>query len=290
MVVFAGTLLFSGISVAQQDSLNEFCISPEEFNLYNLVNEYRKSENLPAIPLSKSLSIVAKKHIADLIQNKPDTGTCSFHSWSDKGNWHACCFTKASKDKHCMQSKPAELTAYTGKGYEIVYWESREATAEKAILQWKETQAARAALTNIREWEKYNWSALGVGIDGGFAIIWLGEDMDTEKETQVCGGEAIISKPVVQVTGPKIITESTGRYYLIFGNYPTINEAKTMVSKYQMEGFTNAKVVTKDNKFRISLNDFSSKELAAKGKKELPEKYKDAWILPDLQSNDTSLK
>jgi hypothetical protein len=292
LIVFLSIMFLSGNSFSQQDSLNAFCISPEEYKLFKLVNDYRKEMSLPGIPLSKSLSNVAKMHIADLIQNKPDTNTCSFHSWSNKGEWQSCCFTKESKDKLCMQTKPAELTGYPGKGYEVVYWESREASAEKAINQWKETLAAKSVLSNFREWENYNWGAMGVGIDGGFAIIWLGEEADIEKETMVCGGEAIINQPPapVQVQGPQIVSESTGRFYLIFGNYATMNEAKSVAAKYFKEGFTKAKVITKDDKFRISLNDFPSKELAAQGKKELPPKYKDAWIMPYLQSDETSLK
>jgi hypothetical protein len=290
--LFAGTLLLIKGAFAQQDTLSEFCISPEEYKLFNLVNEYRISFNLPAIPLSNSLSKVAKKHISDLIQNKPDTSTCSFHSWSDKGSWQSCCFTKATKDRLCMQTKPAEITGYPGKGYEVVYWESRDAAAEKAIDQWKETLAARSVIINIKEWEINNWVALGVGIEGGFAIIWLGEEPDPEKETKICGGESITSQPLIQPKkqGPQIVSDGTDRYYLIFGNYTTMKEAKDMAAKYLLEGFTNVKVITKDGKFRISLNDYPSKELAQLGKKELPEKYKDAWIMPYFQANETSLK
>ncbi len=290
LTVFISAILFTENSYSQQDTVNEFCITTDEFTLYNMVNEYRKASNLPDISLSKSLCQVAKMHIADLIQNKPDTASCSFHSWSNKGQWQSCCFSKESRDKLCMQTKPGELTGYPGKGYEIVYWESRDATAEKAISQWKETPAARSVLANLKEWEKYNWGALGVGIDGGFAIVWLGEETDITKETKICGGETVISKPVARVLGPKIVTESTGRFYLIFGNYSTMNDATAMASKYVKEGFSKAKVITKDDKFRISLNDFPSKELAIQGKKELPEKYKDAWILPYDPPMETSQK
>ena len=41
-----------------------------------------------------------------------------------------------------------------------------------------------------------------------------------------------------------------------------------------------AKIISKDNKFRISLSDYSSKELANQGKKELSAKFKGAWIMP----------
>jgi hypothetical protein len=289
--LFFSILIFANFSKAQENIPAEFCISQEEYKLYNLVNEYRKAVNLSSIPLSKSLSIVAKTHISDLIQNKPDTNMCSFHSWSNKGNWKACCFQRESKDKLCMQLKPKELTNYPGNAYEVVYWESREANAEKAIDQWKETSAAQSVLTNFKDWEKYSWNAIGVGIEGGFAIIWLGEEPDPENEIKICGIETIIvNEPVIESADPQVVSAGTGRFYLIFGNYSTLNEAKAQADKYVKEGFTKAKVISKDDKFRISLNDFSSKELATQGKKELPVKYKEAWIMPFMQFNETSQK
>jgi len=270
---------------AQKEFPADFCISQEEFRLFNLVNDYRKSQNLPAIPLSKSLSFVAKVHIDDLITNKPDTANCSFHSWSGLGTWKPCCFRKENKDKYCILTKPKELTNYPGLGHEIVFWESRDATAEKAIKQWKETSVSRFMLTNFKDWEKCTWNAIGVGVKGGFAILWLGEEPDVEKEIKICGGETIVAfqQPVVHkplsVETP-IVSSATGRFYLIYGNMNSLKEARTTAEKYKQEGFSKVKIVAKDNKYRISLSDYATKETAAQGKKELPAKYKDAWILP----------
>jgi hypothetical protein len=276
-------LFLSQVSFAQKEIPPEFCISSEEFKLYNLVNEYRKSQKLPVIQLSKSLSYVAKVHIKDLIMNKPDTANCSFHSWSDKGAWKACCFRKENKDKYCVLTKPKELTNYPGIAHEIIFWESREASAEKAIKQWKETAVARFMLTNFKEWEKCSWNAMGVGVEAGFAVLWLGEEPDVEKETKVCGEETVIiaeQRPAPSANEEIVVSSNTGRYYLIYGSMNSLKEAKTMVAKYNKEGFTKVKIIAKDNKYRISLSDYPSKEMAAQGKKELPAKYKDAWIMP----------
>ena len=62
-------------------------LTHEETKLYNMIMEYRSSYGLPKIPLSKSLTIVARTHIKDLILNKPDTGNCNMHSWSADGEW-----------------------------------------------------------------------------------------------------------------------------------------------------------------------------------------------------------
>ena len=235
---------------------------------------------LPAIPISKSLCYVAKTHLQDLIQNKPDTSICNLHSWSNKGDWTPCCFQKGKNSKTCMQSKPAELTNYAGPGYEIIYWESKEATPDIAFNQWRETTASRAVIINSKKWEESSWNAIGVGISGGYAAIWFGEELDIEKETKVCGKNIVFTNiPPVSPNEPQLITTATNRFYLIFGSFSSLNDAKTQAIKYNEGGFKKTKVISKDNKFRISLSDYSSKEVAEKGKSELPAKYKDAWIM-----------
>lgn len=271
-----------GIKIASaQDSIpDDFCITEKEVALYNLINNYRKSVGLNEIPLSKSLSYVAKTHTLDLDINKPDTNTCNFHSWSSKGKWTPCCFEKEIKDKSCMLNKPTELTKYPGPAYEIVYWENKQASAEKAFKQWKETSASRAVLSNYKDWENYSWNAMGVWIHKGFAIAWFGESEDVERETKVCGSnETIKNAPQILEAENQVITAPTGRFYVIVGSFNSLKDAKENLKVYQAEGFKKAKVVVKEKKHRISLSDYSSQELASKAKKQLPSKYKDAWIL-----------
>ena len=138
---------------AQKELPADFCISVEESELFNLINDYRKAMKLPAIPMSKSLSFTANKHIQDLIQNKPDTSTCNLHSWSNKGSWTPCCYQKEKDDKLCMKSKPTEITMYPGTAYEIIYWESKEATPDMAFNQWREISASQSVIINTDKWE-----------------------------------------------------------------------------------------------------------------------------------------
>lgn len=274
---------FSGIHIslfAQKELPADFCITVEESKLYNLVNEYRKAMKLPAIPLSKSLCYVAKTHLRDLVTNKPDTSTCNMHSWSNKGDWKPCCFQKDKNDKVCMQSKPSEITNYPGLAFEIIYWESKEATAEFAFKQWRETTASQSVIINAEKWEGFSWNAVGIGIYEGYAAIWFGEELDVEKETKVCGKNIVFTNtPPTNPSEPKLVTTATNRFYLIFGSFNSIADAKNQAKKNSEEGFKKTKIISKDNKFRISLSDYASKELADQGKSELPAKYKDAWIM-----------
>lgn len=267
-------------TLAQKEIPSNFCITEDESKLYGLVIDYRKAMKLPAIPLSKSLCYIAKTHIQDLIQNKPDTSTCNLHSWSNKGIWTPCCFQKDKNDKQCMKSKPTEITMYPGTAYEIVYWESKEATPEMAFNQWRETGASQSVIINTKEWENFKWNAIGVGISGGYAAIWFGEDLDVEKETKVCGKNIVFtnSPPVIE-DEPQLVTVPTNRFYLIFGSFSSVNDAKAQATKHTEEGFKKTKIISKDNKFRISLADYPSKDIAEQGKSELPSKYKGAWIM-----------
>lgn len=265
---------------AQKEIPANFCISVEESKLYNLVNEYRRAMKLPDIPLSKSLCFVAKTHLNDLIQHKPDTGSCNMHSWSDKGEWKACCFQKVKADKPCVQKKPTEITKYPGSAFEIVYWESKEASPEMAFKQWRETKPSQSMLINNEDWTDFSWNAVGVGISGSYAAIWFGEELDIEKETKVCGKNIVFTNnPPVINDEPQLITLPTNRFYVIFGSFSSINDAKAQAVKHVEEGFKKTKIISKDNKFRISLTDYTTKELAEQGKGELPSKYKDAWIM-----------
>jgi hypothetical protein len=62
----------------------ETAASAAEQRLYRLLMEHRRSQGLPAIPWSASLSYVARAHVRDL-QAHPPSGKCNFHSWSADG-------------------------------------------------------------------------------------------------------------------------------------------------------------------------------------------------------------
>ena len=76
-----------------------------------------------------------------------------------------------------------------------------------------------------------------------------------------------------------IVSTETGRFYVIVGSFKTLEDAREQVNAHIAEGFKKAKVVTKDDKFRLSLSDYPTQEQANKAKAELPSKYKDAWVL-----------
>jgi uncharacterized protein YkwD len=155
-------------------------LTQEETNLYNLIMQYRAEKGLPSIPLSTSLTFVAKTHARDLANYSPDKGNCNMHSWSRNGDWTSCCYTRDHAKAKCMWTKPQELTNYTGYGYEIAYWTSETATPRGALASWKTSSGHNGVIINKGIWKTHPWQAIGIGMYKGYAVVWFGEEKDVK--------------------------------------------------------------------------------------------------------------
>lgn len=175
-------LLFATRIAFSQAPSASTCLSAEEYKLYGLIMEYRKSNKLEAIPLSAKLSKVAQAHVRDLadhytfdVKNK-----CNPHSWSSKGSWSSCCYTSDHKKAQCMWDKPKEIANYMGNGYEIAYYSSAGASAQEGMDGWKVSPSHNPLLINLGTWNQVKWNAIGVGIYKEYAAVWFGEERDEE--------------------------------------------------------------------------------------------------------------
>lgn len=195
LLVFCISVLFAANSFAQKEKnpvpLPETCLTPEEFHLFNLINEYRQQKGLPVVKLSASLCYVARTHAVDQTANFKEGKRCNMHSWSDKGSWSSCCYTPDHRKAQCMWDKPRELTNYQGDGYEISFWSTYEYTTPeakaKAILAgWKKSPGHNEVIVNKSIWKNANWQAIGVGINGEYADVWFGKEEDSAGEPKVC--------------------------------------------------------------------------------------------------------
>lgn len=147
------------------------------------LNAYRAERGLPPLARSSLLDQVARAHAADLDEHHPDTGidrrglACNLHSWSDQGPWAPVCYTADHAYAPLMWSKPAEITrgAYPGNGYEIAYWSSNPVVAGEALKRWENSPGHRALMAQTGAW-KQPWGAFGVGVQGGYAVIWFGRE------------------------------------------------------------------------------------------------------------------
>lgn len=153
-------------------------LTGEENKLYTLLMDYRRVNGLSIIPISKSLTFVAQTHVRDLQENFSSQGDCNMHSWSNKGTWSSCCYTPDHAQAKCMWNKPKELTSYIGNGYEIAHGgQNYLDTAEKALSGWKHSPGHNSVIINEGIWND-QWNAIGIGIYGGFAVVWFGKESD----------------------------------------------------------------------------------------------------------------
>ena len=147
--------------------------------LYDMINRYRAEHGLPPVPASRSLTVVAQAHVADLQANHPDDGDCNMHSWSAKGKWTPVCYTPDHAQASGMWNKPKELTSYPGNGYEIAYgsW-GASADPQGALDGWKSSSGHNAVIVNSGSWSDDRWQALGIGMSESYAVAWFGKESD----------------------------------------------------------------------------------------------------------------
>lgn len=258
-----------------------FCVSQQEYALYRKINDYRASKGMQVIPVSRSLSYVAKMHVIDLYENHPDTSYCNLNSWSDKGPWQACCHSKQKPVPECILDKPKELTSYPGQAHEVCYFDSHLIQVDTVMNFWIKVEQARDILINNRKWSMFTWQAMGVGIYKQYACVWLGEAIDTLQEPTICPGEVDIRKMGIpgKKENPRVVSLPTDRFYLIFGSFTTEADALRAVDQYRQKGFYQSKVLIREDSFRVSLSDHASIQDARDAKGRLGEEYREAWII-----------
>lgn len=141
--------------------------------LVKLINAYRASKRLRPVTVSRAMTKVAQAHARDLASAGPHGGRCNLHSWSKQGPWSACCYDHSAAAARCMWKKPREIAGYQGNGYEIAATASG-ITPARALELWKASPAHDAVMSNAGQWSK-PWRALGVAIEGDYAVAWFGE-------------------------------------------------------------------------------------------------------------------
>ena len=186
-------------SNAEMQVVNELSaqgLSSKEARLYYLVNEYRESLGLPKLSLSKSLTQVARTHVADSNGYSPENQVDArgiqgnLHSWSGNGSWTPVVYTSDHYYASLMWSKPRELTSYSGNGYEISAGSGGyNLTPEYALSLWKNSSGHNAVMTTSGSWAMLK--TMGVSIDGGYAHIWFGSDADPAGYYDVTGYQVL---------------------------------------------------------------------------------------------------
>ncbi len=178
-------------------------ISPPEKELYKIINDYRAANNQPPIPLSESLSLVANRHLLDLINNVK-TFT---HGWSN------CPYEIANeKTWNCVFEAPQRLkTNFQGNGYENLYRNlNGNATPTLALDAWKKSVMHNNLILNLDVWKDTTFDGFGIAIDGNYAAIWFGSEDGMEiVAKQTTGLGVSFEKAVKGLTGVLSINQES---------------------------------------------------------------------------------
>ena len=281
ILIFFG--LFSGAqySLAQSKPSipDNFCITQQEYQLYSLINSYRIRLTLDPIPLSKSLCYVAKTHASDLAMHDNPDDKCNMRSWSDKGYWKAFCFPKDQNRRNDVKDKAKEISNYPGKAWEITYWENDIQDMERVLSFWNEIPYSADMISNTGKWSNVEWKSLGVGIQNGYVLLWLGKMDDVEAQTIICEtGERINNSAVKTLPAEATLTSVDTYYYIIIGSYNITADAKSAVVSYKEMGYPNAEVLENGGRLRLSIDRYNSQEDADKALPSYREKFQGAWV------------
>jgi len=311
-LIFPAFSITLSASASGNDTLKKG-VNQDEIILFNMINDMRIQNKLPVIPFSYNLSKVARIHIDDLIKWRPQDKGCSLHSWSGSGKWSACCNTKDPAGIQCMKAKPGEITAYTGNGYEMIYWGQDKATPEDAIALWQQMAASSDMILGRGKWKGYQWKALGVGIKEGYAVLWFGDKTDNapydasmpktiDAEKPVTEKPAVKStvatrppvkekttvkaEPVVRPKEAAVIPETTKEtvtpsgttYYLIVSSLKTSEAANTELKNIRAKGYPAATIIESGALYRIALASYANEKDARARLTGLKSTFPGIWL------------
>lgn len=267
---------------AQIRTVAEVCLSEEELKLAREINDLRKQNRLPEIPLSASLSFVAKTHIWDLQNNKPDTSICTSASWSDKGSWTACCFSPYVLKYDCMWDKPKELTSYPYRGYEMVYYDESIVQADSIFKLWKSSFETTDMLLSKNHHSDKNWLAMGLAIGENYVSVWFGQRSDAAGAPKKCSvAQSGNFTPATTEESKTIAPQKASKYYLIYGSFTTRADANEAIKRYKNSGLPNVSILEKEGRYRIALDKFDNLRDAMTAKEKLSISYPEVWIFKD---------
>lgn len=275
-----------------------YSVEHNEIQLSDAINKFRTKKGLGELQLSPSLSFVARTHLNDIRLHSKDEHGCNLNSWSGKGKWTACCFNSKQKDLELMTSKPAEITGFRGKGYEIVILAKKGVSAKDLTGLWLNTPTTEEFLMNAGQWTNHNWQSMGISIYHGFASIWLSEmpdritDIPLAKDAASRIAKAALPvhsvvkvaiakepavpavattlpekhdqtksayKPDLNVYNVKPSNQTKGTsYFLVQSSYTSLPDAMKQIETLKKEGFQNLVMIDARGKYRVALGIYTT--------------------------------
>lgn len=273
---FIAAFLFFVIATFSLQAQQGVCIDEDELALANQINQFRKQNDMEVLPVSSALSYVADVHVKDLYLHYNPFGDCNLLSWSDSGRWEECCTSGENYD--CMYSKPAELTKYEGKGYELVYYQNTQITSGLAFNAWKGNPSAKSMMLQQGKYEDKTWQVIGVALFDGYASVWFGEKTDDAGEPPICSEmEQVIQRDEEENVELNQESAEVPEYYIIVASHREEDDA--LKGKERLSKKFSAIVLQSGSNFRVALGPFKGYSNAQKQKESLAAEYPQAWIL-----------
>ena len=271
LIVLAGMTLSFSLH-AQKKVPSSFCLHSVEKQLADSINRIRVSHGKKALPLSLSLSFVARAHVADLLNNRPDTSICNLSSWSDKGPWKACCYNKYVVNHDCMWKKPKELTGYPYRGYEMAAYSQDSLRIDSILTMWKVSPEAMDMMLTDGIWEKKSWACMGVGVNAHYVSVWFGQRPDKAGKPKMCRKAASQNKEK---------KAAFHGFYLIYGSYPGMKPAAHALNQVKLKGFTHDGILKSHKYIRVYLLRTEDFQRIKKERQKWVHKYPKLWILQE---------
>lgn len=248
---------------------NKFCITVAEDQLFNRVNQFRIENGKTSIENSISLSYVAKLHVDDLLENHPDTSICNLSSWSDKGDWTACCYNSYVPNPDCMWDKPKEITPFKYRGYELVLYFEEEFNVDTVMQLIQSSKEARDMVLTNGNYKQKKWICGGFGINDNYVSIWFAQRLDNQGSPAICRGEKL---------QPDSLEKINPNFYLIVASFESVKDAREALKRLKQSGYKESGILRSDNNVRIYINKFDGLKEAMFFKQNLPYTYNDSWI------------
>lgn len=181
------------------------------------------------------------------------------------------------------------MTPYKGDGYEVIFWDESGASPASAVKTWNDYPASKDIILNSGAWSQKKWLVMGVAMDGGYAILWLGETDDPGNHIRVCESDSLIGlspvrKSASSVTEP-VNNSANGKEgpwsYVVISNLTNLQSAKQEVSKLRKQGFNQAGFLKGSAGYRIYIGKYNDEEKANEVKRKYASKFKGIWILKE---------
>jgi uncharacterized protein YkwD len=141
-------------------------LDDNDYRLFVLVNEYRKTKGLPPLLYNADLAKVA--HIKAHLHGGGTTDRCNMHSFTGP---FACCYPSDHSNAPCMWNK---VRQYTGNPKAITGFEIAASTdnIELAVKLWSKSPGHNAVMITSGGWSDLKWLACGAGRFGSYC--WFG--------------------------------------------------------------------------------------------------------------------